>query len=41
MDVKTETEEIRWKLIKMMLEEFPYLKEKTRSYLKEKQESDK
>ena len=40
MDTDTETEDIRWQVIKKMLEEFPNLKEKTRSYLREEQESE-
>jgi hypothetical protein len=32
-----QTEEIRWQLIKSMLEEFPELKQKLRSYLKQEQ----
>ncbi len=36
MDVDAEIEEIRWKLIKTMLDEFPNLRAKTRSYLKER-----
>jgi len=29
-----ENEEIRWEIIKAMLDEFPFLKEKVRMYLK-------
>jgi len=40
MDADIETEEIRWQVIKKMLEEFPTLREKTRSYLRAEQESE-
>jgi len=36
MNKGTKTEEIRWQVIKTMLDEFPTLKEKVRDYLKEK-----
>jgi len=32
------TEEIRWQVIKAMLDEFPTLKEKARKYLKEQKQ---
>jgi hypothetical protein len=31
----SKTDEIRWQVIKAMLEEFPTLKERVKSYLKE------
>jgi len=37
MSAKAKTEEIRWQVIKAMLDEFPPLKEKVRDYLKEEQ----
>jgi len=39
MDINSKTEEIRWQVIKAMLNEFPNLKEKVKSYLKEEQKS--
>ena len=35
MSSKMKNEEIRWQVIKAMLDEFPTLKEKVKSYLKE------
>jgi hypothetical protein len=35
MDTSTKNEEIRWQVIKAMLDEFPTLKEKVKNYLKE------
>jgi hypothetical protein len=35
MSVKSNSEEVRWQVIKAMLEEFPMLKEKVKSYLTE------
>jgi hypothetical protein len=35
MTIESEKDEIRWQVLKSMLEEFPQLKEKTRKYLKE------
>jgi len=35
MNVHAKTEEIRWQVIRAMLDEFPTLKEKVRVYLKE------
>jgi hypothetical protein len=35
VEIDTKTEEIRWQLIKTMLEEFPILKERIKRYLKE------
>jgi len=35
------SDEIRWQVIKAMLDEFPTLKEKVEDYLKEEQESKK
>jgi hypothetical protein len=37
MSVKQKTEKIRWQVIKAMLDEFPTLKERVKSYLKEEQ----
>jgi len=36
MNANVKTEEIRWQVIKAMLDEFPTLKEKVKTYLKEK-----
>jgi hypothetical protein len=41
MNTRSKTEEIRWQVIKAMLNEFPALKEKVKSYLKERQKSNK
>jgi hypothetical protein len=38
MNTQSKTEEIRWQVIKTMLDEFPTLKEKTKKYLKEKKQ---
>ena len=35
MNVHRKSEEIRWQVIRAMLDEFPTLKEKVRTYLKE------
>ncbi|MEM3457915.1 MAG: hypothetical protein QXN36_05210 [Candidatus Bathyarchaeia archaeon] len=35
MSANAKNEEIRWQVIKAMLDEFPALKEKVKSYLKE------
>jgi len=35
MSTQSKNEEIRWQVIKAMLEEFPTLKEKVKRYLKE------
>lgn len=35
MNTRSKTEEIRWQVIKAMLNEFPALKERVKSYLKE------
>jgi hypothetical protein len=35
MNSSSKNEEIRWQVIKAMLDEFPALKEKVKSYLKE------
>ena len=35
MNINVKTEEIRWQVIKAMLDEFPTLKEKVKTYLKE------
>ncbi|MDI6848039.1 MAG: hypothetical protein QMD23_07970 [Candidatus Bathyarchaeia archaeon] len=34
MNVNAKNEEIRWQVIKAMLDEFPTLKEKVKTYLK-------
>jgi hypothetical protein len=34
MDVDQKNEEIRWQVIKAMLDEFPTLREKVKSYLR-------
>jgi len=39
MNVNSRNEEIRWQVIRAMLDEFPTLKERVKSYLKEDQES--
>jgi hypothetical protein len=36
LDSKIESEEIRWQIMKAMLDEFPALKEKVKRYLKVK-----
>jgi hypothetical protein len=36
MGIELKKDEIRWQVLKAMLDEFPRLKEKTRKYLKEK-----
>jgi len=35
MNTGTKNEEIRWQVIKAMLDEFPTLKDKVKNYLKE------
>ncbi len=35
MSAQSKTEEIRWQVVKAMLDEFPVLKEKVKKYLKE------
>lgn len=35
MNVNAKTEEVRWQLVRAMLDEFPILKEKVKTYLKE------
>ncbi len=37
MNINVKTEEIRWQVIKAMLDEFPTLKEKVKTYLKEQE----
>jgi len=39
MNTLSKTEEIRWQVIKAMLNEFPALKERVKSYLEERQKS--
>jgi hypothetical protein len=39
MNTRSKTEEIRWQVIKAMLNEFPVLKEKVKNYLEEGQKS--
>lgn len=39
MDTGSKSEEIRWQVIKAMLDEFPTLKERIKNYLKEGQKS--
>jgi hypothetical protein len=36
MDVNAKTEKIRWQVVRAMLDEFPTLKEKVATYLKER-----
>jgi len=38
MSARLKNEEIRWQVIKAMLDEFPTLKEKVRRYLKEQKQ---
>jgi hypothetical protein len=33
MKAQPKTEEMRWQVVKAMLDEFPFLKEKTKKYL--------
>jgi len=35
MNVHSKNEEVRWQVIKAMIDEFPSLKERVRNYLKE------
>jgi len=35
MNAQSKSEEIRWQVMKAMLDEFPVLKEKVKKYLKE------
>jgi len=35
LGAKSKTEEVRWSVVKAMLDEFPKLKEKVKDYLKE------
>lgn len=35
MSISKKAEEVRWQVIKAMLDEFPTLKEKVKNYLKE------
>jgi len=37
MSTEQKTEEIRWQIVKAVLDEFPTLKERVKSYLKEEQ----
>lgn len=37
MDSNLKTEEIRWQVMKAMLEEFPTLKKKIKTYLKDQE----
>ena len=41
MSTDTKNEEIRWQVIKAMLDEFPTLKEKVKKYLKEQKQKPK
>jgi hypothetical protein len=41
MKPAAKNEEIRWQVLKAMLDEFPSLKSKTREYLQEKETMDK
>jgi len=41
MNTRSKTEEIRWQVIKAMLNEFPALKERVKNYLEEGQKSNK
>jgi hypothetical protein len=41
MNTLSKIEEIRWQVIKAMLNEFPTLKERVRSYLEEGQKSNR
>jgi len=34
MEINMSSNEVRWKVVKAMLDEFPSLREKTREYLK-------
>jgi hypothetical protein len=38
MSTQSKNEEIRWQVIKAMLDEFPTLKEKVKRYLKEQRQ---
>jgi hypothetical protein len=38
MSVRSKSEEIRWQVMKAMLDEFPTLKEKVRKYLKKQKQ---
>jgi hypothetical protein len=38
MSTQSKNEEIRWQIIKAMLDEFPTLKEKVKRYLKEQRQ---
>jgi len=38
MSARSKSEEIRWQVIKAMLDEFPTLKEKVKKYLKEQKQ---
>lgn len=39
MGMNSKNEEIRWQVIKALLDEFPTLKEKVKNYLKETQKN--
>jgi len=41
MNTRSKTEEIRWQVLKAMLNEFPALKERVKSYLEEGQKSNR
>lgn len=41
MGANAETREVRWQLIKAMLDEFPDLKARAKGYLKEEAKSDR
>jgi hypothetical protein len=38
MSARSKSEEIRWQVMKAMLDEFPTLKEKAKKYLKEQKQ---
>jgi len=38
MSARSKSEEIRWQVMKAMLDEFPMLKEKVKKYLKEQKQ---
>jgi len=41
MGIESKKDEVRWQVLKAMLDEFPRLKEKAKKYLKEKNRVEK
>lgn len=41
MEIKSDNDEIRWQIIRAMLDEFPNLREKTKKYIREQESQGK